>query len=373
MSQTSDARLELTTIRGIACMALVAYHVIGPSSESGMHLPDASNWHYAVHSFDFLRMPLFSVLSGYFYARHRVSAATLSSFLAKKGVRLGLPLLFVTAVMLQLRWFAYGDTTSFFHAALFHYQHLWFLQALIVIFVAVTLSDSFARLDTVGLCVTGFAAVMVSRSFAVTSFFSLNGAFYLAPFFLFGMILREERTLLESPKSLRAALWLVGVVMLVQQAGALGEANPLDGTSLAAVLCGCSAAYALLVLCPRITSVEKIGTYSYTIYLWHSIAAAAVRPLVERHLGLTTGAEFLVLFGIGIAVPIGIHLIVERIPLISILVAGISHIGRAPRLSDTWSNLVHSSCNARGSSRFVGAVRVPLARERNELCLPHSG
>ena len=341
MSESSDARLELTTIRGIACVALVAYHVVGPSSASGMHLPDCSTWHYAVHSFDFLRMPLFSVLSGYFYARHRATAATLSALLTKKAVRLGLPLLFVTAVMLQLRWLAYGDTTSFFHAALFHYQHLWFLQALIVIFVTIALSDSFARLDTLGLCMAGFAAVMVSRSFAVSSFFSLNGAFYLAPFFLFGMVLREERTLLDNPKSLRAALWLVAVVMLVQQAGALGEANPLDRNSLAAVLCGCSAAYALFVLCPRISFLERIGTYSYTIYLWHSIASAAIRPLIERHIGMATGAEFIVLLVTGIAVPIGIHITVERIPLISTLVAGISHSARRPQWSGVWSHLLN--------------------------------
>lgn len=358
MSQAATARLELATIRGIACLALVAYHVVGPSSDSGMHLPETSSWHYAVHSFDFLRMPLFSVLSGYFYARHRVTGASLLPFLRKKAVRLGAPLFFVTAVMLQLRWIAYGDPTTFFQAALFHYQHLWFLQALILIFLGITIWDSVSRPGILGLGLVGFAAVMISRSFPLTGFFSINGAFYLAPFFLFGMILREERALLANPNSLRAALWIVAVVMLVQQAGALGlgQANPIDRTSLPAVLCGCGAAYALFVLCPRVLILETVGTFSYTIYLWHSVAAAAARSVLEREFGLATGAEFLILLATGVLVPIAMHKLVESMPGLSVVVAGIRHSSiRASSWADVPRSALSGSRNLLSNRHsFVG-------------------
>src|SRR4051794_26999070 len=103
MTEQLEPRLELGTVRGLACVALVAYHVLGPTSASGMHLPDSSYWHVAMNSLDFLRMPMFSVLAGFFYAAHRVDAAALGGFLHRKAVRLLAPLLFVTTIMFILR------------------------------------------------------------------------------------------------------------------------------------------------------------------------------------------------------------------------------------------------------------------------------
>lgn len=134
MKDAYRPRLELATVRGIACVALVAYHVVGPSAADGMHLPDSSYWHTAMNSLDFLRMPLFAVLAGFIYARRRVDPGTLIEFIHRKALRLLAPLLFVTAVMVMLRRVTYGDDTTYAHALLYHYEHLWFLQAIFLIF-----------------------------------------------------------------------------------------------------------------------------------------------------------------------------------------------------------------------------------------------
>lgn len=323
MPQSSDPRLELTTVRGCACLALVAYHIVGLGPESGMHLPESSGWHYATSSLDFLRMPLFTVLSGFLYAAHRVDRRSLTDFLRKKAVRLLAPLLFVTLVMVALRRLAYGDDTALSTALLYHYQHLWFLQALAIIFVTITVSDSLSRLGPLGLLVAGFGCLMVSRSFEVTPFFSLNGAFYLAPYFLFGMILRVERGLLYRQDLLAPAIWIVVIVMVSQQATNFNLATPIARTSLPAALCGCAAAYAMLKRCPRIVFLERIGAYSFSIYLWHSIASASVRTAVERFFALPQLTEFLLLTIVGVTVPIAIHLLVARIPILCALAAGL--------------------------------------------------
>lgn len=323
MPQSSDARLEVTTIRGCACLALVAYHVVGLGPESGMHLPETSGWHYATGSLDFLRMPLFTVLSGFLYARHRVDAGSLADFLRKKSVRLLAPLLFVTTAMVLLRRLAYGDGTALSTALLFHYQHLWFLQALAVIFLAVTLSDAFARLGSLGLTVAGFGALMVSRSFEVTPFFSLNGAFYLAPYFLFGMILRVEPTLLRRQDLVAPSIWIVAIVLLMQQATFLSIAIPIATTSLPAALCGCAGAYLMLMRCPRVAIFETIGRYSFSIYLWQSIAAASLRNLLERYFVLPETSEFALLVIVSVGVPIAIQIVVSRIPILCALAAGL--------------------------------------------------
>jgi len=288
-----------------------------------MHLPDASYWHLGMNSLDFLRMPMFSVLSGFLYAAHRVTPNGLASFFQKKAMRLLLPLLFVTSVMVILRQAVYGDDTSYVTALLYHYQHLWFLQALILIFIGIALWDAFARPSWVGLCVAAFAAIMVSRTFTVTTFLSLDGALYLLPFFALGMILRTETSILRSANLTKLAIAVVAIVMLMQQASALFGGSAITRLSVPAALCGVSGAYLMLVLCPKIRLLEAIGGFSYTIYLWHSIAASGVRNAVEPSVRLPTAIEFAVLLIAGVAIPIALHLVVQRIPLLSVLAAGI--------------------------------------------------
>lgn len=325
------AKPDLTTIRGIACLALVAHHVIGPTANNGMHLPEGSYWHLAMNSMDFLRMPLFTVVSGYLYGRRRVDRAQIGAFFRKKGRRLLAPLLFVTAVMLGLRDHFYGATTSLTDAFLFSYQHLWFLQSLLLIFAVIAVWDAFARPNWVQMVIVAFGAVMIARSFSITDFLSIGGALYLAPFFLFGMILRIEPAILEKREMSVLAGWLVAIVLIIHGAGMAHEAMVISRTSVPAALCGLSAAYLLMSSGIRVPVMAFIGQYSFTIYLWHSIAAAAVRNALAG-VALPVGIAFVLLMLVGIFVPILIHLVVERIPGFSIIAAGITTRGDAGRM-----------------------------------------
>jgi glucan biosynthesis protein C len=310
-------------VRGIACVALVAYHVIGPTSASGMHLPDGSAWHLLMNSLDFLRMPIFSVVSGFVYARHRASRSSLLPFAQKKIGRLLVPLLFVTAVMLAIRHRIYGEQTSFAQAILFHYQHLWFIQALLLLFAGVALWDAYARPGWVGLLAAAFGSVMISRSFTLTGFLSLNGALYLAPFFFFGMILRIEEAVLRREELVRLAAWIVALVLAVNEVVILMHGEPILRTSLPAAVCGVGGSYLLMVRCPRMRPFHEIGSYSYTIYLWHSVTSSAARHALERWFNLPHAGEFAVLLVAGLGVPILIHRAVERVPVLSLAVAGV--------------------------------------------------
>lgn len=323
MTSSNVPRLELTTVRGFACFALVAYHVVGPDATSGMHLPDASIWHRAMSLFDFFRMPLFSALSGYIYAMNRVSRGTVVEFAKKKAARLGFPLFFATTVMFILRRFAYADSTNYIDALAFHYQHLWFIQALILIFATVAIWDAVAPPNWQGLCIAAFVAAMISRSMEVTQFFSLGGALFLAPFFLFGMVLHLQPALLRRADLLNLALWVAGTVMILHQLALLEGGTPVPKNSVPAVFCGFCAAYLMFSLCPRVRLFEFVGSFSFTIYLWHSIAASAVRQVLLSQFDMALPLEFAVLLCVGLIVPIAIHLAVQRIPVLCLLVAGI--------------------------------------------------
>jgi len=290
-----------------------------------MHLAEASYWHVFMNSLDFLRMPMFTVLSGYLYAGHRANRESLAEFFRKKASRLLAPLVFVTTVMFLLRLAVFNDQTSYVEALFFHYEHLWFLQSLIIIFIGIALWDAFRRPSWPGLCIAAFAAIMVSRTFEITSFLSLNGVLYLLPFFALGMIFRNKPDILRSPDTAVVAWGVVVIVLTMQHVWPKFGGAPLTRNSFPAAVCGMAGAYLLLTRLPRIQLFETIGAFSFTIYLWHSIAASAARQTIVHGLHLPTSVEFILLLGVGIVVPICIHRLVERVPLVSIFAAGIRH------------------------------------------------
>ncbi|MBY0581430.1 MAG: acyltransferase [Sphingomonas sp.] len=323
-------RFELMTVRGLACVALVAYHVVGPTQDNGMHLPLNSSWHLAMNSLDFLRMPMFTVLSGFLYASQRADSHSLPQFYRKKVNRLVLPLVFVTTIIFILRMRVYHDSTTYIEALFFHYEHLWFVQALILIFAGMGAWDAFRRPSWVELCVAGFAAVMISRTFQITTFFSLNGACYLLPFFVAGMILRMYRAQLKTADLTTIAIAVVAIVILMQQASNAFGGNEISRTSVPAALCGICGTYLMLVHCPRMRLAEFVGRYSYSIFLWHSVAASGARHLLRAHTQLPNAVEFSLLLAVGLYGPILLHRLVGPVPILSLLALGVRASGRKP-------------------------------------------
>jgi len=116
-----------------------------------------------MESIEFLRLPLFTALSGYLYAGHRVTRQEFARFWVKKGRRLVIPFIFTTAVVWWLREHALSDHTSILYALLFEYGHLWYLQALMILFAMISIADAFIHLTTAGIVLTGLTVIMISR------------------------------------------------------------------------------------------------------------------------------------------------------------------------------------------------------------------
>ena len=69
----SDARrrTDIDTLRAMACIALVSFHVIGNSATAGLELPDTHPLHMLNAMLVDMRMPLFSFLSGLVFVEVR--------------------------------------------------------------------------------------------------------------------------------------------------------------------------------------------------------------------------------------------------------------------------------------------------------------
>jgi surface polysaccharide O-acyltransferase-like enzyme len=313
----------IDSVRGLACLMIVALHIVGDSENTGLHLPMTSNWHYAMQSLEFLRIPLFTTLSGYLYAANRVTAPTFKRFWLKKVRRLGIPLIFVTTVVWNLRQFAYVDTTPLPVAILFPFGHLWYIQALLILFTVISIVDAVFRSGSTPLVLAGLTAVMLAQGgVPVPTFFSLDGACYLAPYFLFGIVLRDRAELLDNRQVGTIALGIVVIVLAAQQLGFWGLTNRVELLQLPAALAGMAFVVFLLQRFPRNAMLGMIGFYSYTIYLWHIVAGAAARTALMKA-GITNVPTLFSLgFAVGVLAPIVLYHVARRIPLLSTAVTG---------------------------------------------------
>ena len=86
------------TLRGIACVLVVAVHTVGWRATTGMHVDEDTFYRNLVDLFAPLRMPLFTFLSGFVYAYFPVVTGRVAPFATKKLRRVGLPLLTPTCI-----------------------------------------------------------------------------------------------------------------------------------------------------------------------------------------------------------------------------------------------------------------------------------
>ena len=318
---------NIHSVRGLACLMIVAFHVIGDDAGEGLHLPDNSGWHYAMKSIVFLRLPLFTVISGYFYGGGRVTRPDFVRFWQKKSRRIALPFLCVTVVVWLLHRQVYGEPKSLLDAIIYGYEQLWFLEALLVIFAAMSVWDMLFRPGSGALVLAAVAMIIVAQcSTDIIQFLSLSDAIRLAPYFLFGILLRERGEALRDPElGPKLGLYALGIVAIVlagQQFGMNGWGNEISRTQMPAVLAGMAGAAFLFQRLPRSAVLETVGGYSYTIFLWHVVVGAAAR-LVLLKLGVTsTPVLFSLILIAAVSGPILLLHALRWTPLLSMVLTG---------------------------------------------------
>jgi len=279
--------MPVETARAIAVLLLVSYHVIGIDPEGGLGLPDD----HALRAFsDFLidlRMPLFAFIAGFVYALRPVQPRDLPRFLVGKMRRLLLPgAVAITAFLIasHLVQTRFDMIDAPWRAYVFPYAHYWFLQAILVIFVAFGVIDVLSRGRLVWACFALALLASLSRWGVPVNVFSVNQAIYLAPYFIFGAIFVRHRAVIVAHHRLLIVMALVGVILAswvnaaeFHATGSFSNARQ-DLQSLTFGLSACT--LALLAL-PRIALLDRLGPISFTIYLYHPFGTSGMRLLLD--------------------------------------------------------------------------------------------
>ncbi len=313
-----DASIE--SLRGLAIILMVAGHVIGSHAGNGMQVADDSAWRYSYRVLEDLRMPLFTVLSGFVYAYRPVGAlAKVPGFLRGKGRRLLVPLVTVGTLFFFVQFVVPGtngesEPGDLWRIYVFGYQHFWFLQSIFLIFVVVGLLDACGLLRTHRRWLVAFSIAallfIAGRVPAVVNVFSLNGAIRLLPFFLLGYGLHRYAQHIERRAILTVSVAAFAVVFLVRL-WTLGETGAVGGVALRSLSLsvGVFGLVTLMLARQRLRSVRLawLGQYAFGIYLLHVFGSAGTRIALGA-LGLDSDV---VVFLVGMVGALGLPIVLE--------------------------------------------------------------
>ena len=274
---------QIETLRGFACVLLVLYHVIGADPAGGLQVTDGPiRW--LNDTLAYLRMPLFTFLSGLVYGLRPFTGDS-GRFLRGKVRRLLLPMLVVGTLFAALRDLVPGTHAEAYNWWYLHLEpvaHFWFVESLFWVFLVVWLLELAHIMDTpvgmIGVCVAaGGVYVWAPKGWYM---FSIEGSFYLLPYFMAGLAV----TRLNLQPWLRRPVVLMALCLLAWFAA----------TNLSALSFGISRRtfWVLvmgLVLCALClvpawewSWLARIGTASYAIYLFHVFFTAATRIVLNR-------------------------------------------------------------------------------------------
>ncbi|AVP70175.1 acyltransferase family protein [Prescottella equi] len=321
--------LSVDSLRGLAVILMVAGHVIGSAGSRGMQVPDDSIWRYVYLGLEDIRMPLFTVLSGYVYGLRPVRYRPDFGRLVRGKIRrLLVPMVTVGLLLFGMQLVTPGtnskpEITGVWKIFAFGFEHLWFLQSIFVIFLVVGACDVFGLLRTsrgmsIALAISGAGFILV-RLPSDWDLFSINGVLRLLPFFLLGYALRKfpDRTGSRPLIYAIVAVFLVayGVRVLTFTATWPATGVPLRAVSFIVGLCG-----VLLLYFSRnyISSrwLAWIGAYSFGIYLLHVFGAAATRILLDKvGVGIDV-VVFVTCLAVGVLAPIAVYRVFGRFAVV---------------------------------------------------------
>ena len=307
---------SIETLRGLAILLVIAGHVIGNTGNRGMQVADDSIWRYFYYSLVMIRMPLFTVISGYVYAMRPVESGKETRFIKGKFRRIILPMVFVGALQYLFKVFAPGvnqevEIQDIWRIAFFSFDHFWFLQSIFIIFLIVTALDSFKLMQTIERWFIVLIAVSVLFLLIPikTVFFSISGAIFLFPFFIFGYGMNRFKLDTKKPYFI-VALILTAAGVLVHQLNwynvisiNVGNYSPLG------LVVGIAGTFCLFYIRKDIKILTRLGYYAYGIYLFHVFGSAGSRVFLG-FLGITND---ILLFTIGLIFGIFVPIVIEQI------------------------------------------------------------
>jgi peptidoglycan/LPS O-acetylase OafA/YrhL len=274
----------IESLRGIAIIMVIVCHVIldhkNPLYPNNPYLLD---WlQHLCLSTEYVRMPLFTVISGFVYALRPAAAASAVDFVRGKARRLLIPFLFVTSLVVVLRGLLHQEPGIEIAKVLAFclvnpLAQLWFLPSIFLCILTVGMLDILGQLKTIRnwlfwLTVMSVVEVIYFQynAFGIDYVPVSSGFTLLLPFFTLGCGLNR----FGSQVITRKLLWFCAAVVVAgltyQQflmagaiTGMVGKETPMG------LIVGLAGTTLLIHFRPNVSWLSTLGNYSFSIYLYH--------------------------------------------------------------------------------------------------------
>lgn len=307
-----DGVYAIDTIRALAIVLVVLYHVIGSDPSVGLELAPPHPLRNLADILNEIHVPVFAAISGLVYAMKPPGWSCLPAFLWKKLLRLAVPGTVATitfAVALQVVATDFALPSPVWHLAVYPFAHFWFLQALMVLLTLTAITDAMTRGHSAWLTLLLGSTALSAGFLPGTNLMALGGAVWLLPYFALGQLLWRYRSWIAGQKAWFCILAAVGIAAglgadLVQ-INAFGGVNPHHSAPENILL---SMAVCLgIVAIPALGWIAWLAAPSFVIYLYHPLATSATRRALAD-LGIENYGIHIVLgVAAGVAVPLAIY------------------------------------------------------------------
>ena len=303
----TSRNIPVDTLRGLACILLVTFHVIGDKATAGIHVSDDSVFRYYCDSVQYLRMPLFTFLSGLVYAWRPLSDVTgYPSFMRKKARRLLIPYLIFVPILGITQLVAPGVNGSVsFDPLMWWINSLspyWFLLSTFWLFALVAFLDSYGLLRSPwifgGLFATVTAVCLFTRPEEIETL-QVGTALTFLPFFLAGVGSVRFHLIPQRPSTAVPVTVVFVILAVLVQFSLNGHLRVFDTRhSLVGIALGIIFPVAFLGWSLKSRFLAWIGGYSSGIYLLHSFAIGFFRA-VTNAVGLDSEVPQFIILSIG--------------------------------------------------------------------------
>ena len=316
----NEKDLSVETLRGAAIILVVIGHVIGSGSDGGMQVKDDSFLRHFYYTFEYLRMPLFTVISGWVYALHPVNYEKLFDFITKKIRRILLPMIFVGAAYFILQYLVpgtnkKGDLSEIWKLLVFPYTLFWYLPSLFLVFMVVALIDAFKKMETFKNWILIFLITLVfllTRDYFIPqeslNYFSYKGGIYLLPFFIVGIGIQRFKTFFQNNIFVTMSIVTLILSLIIQQLSWYGIIEySFSKSGGVGLLIGLTGTILLFRLRWKVDWLIWIGGFAYSIFLFHAFGTAGGRILTHK-LGIHSSE---LVFTISLLVGMGLPILAE--------------------------------------------------------------
>ncbi len=335
MNKSINKDTSVETLRGFAIVLVVIGHVIGSGADGGMKVEEDSFLRYFYFTFQYLRMPLFTVISGWVYALRPATKTNLLDFNVKKIRRLLLPLLFVGGTYYILQSIIPGTNFSYelkdiWRLLVYPYTFYWYLQSLFLVFIVISVLDAGAKLNSfknwIVFFILSLVFLFVRDAFIPESsanVYGYKGAMYLLPFFAIGVGIKRFKQQFDNKYFVWAnAIVLIAGLIFQQLVGVNVIDYDLSNSSGVGLLIGVAGVMVCLRIHFTIKSMVWIGGYAYTIFLFHSFGTSGGRILLNKVGIESTPVVFAVSLFMGLFLPIIAEEILDHFSLTRLLFLG---------------------------------------------------